>query len=452
MEIKTFEEMGLSVKTLKAIEEMGYIEPSPIQSMAIPVIMKGKDVIGQAQTGTGKTAAFGIPILEMMDYKSNEIQAVVMTPTRELAIQVAEEINKIAKHHKGINIVPIYGGQAIDRQIRALRQGVQVVIGTPGRMLDHLNRGTMRLDSVKFTVLDEADEMLDMGFLDDMKEILSRISNPDRQVVMFSATMPSEILQLAKKFQKDPELIKIVHKELTVPMVKQYYYEVREHDKPEILTRLIDFYDPGLAIVFVKTKLGAEDLKEKIHAAGYSVEGLHGDMKQTQRDFVMKRFRKRDFEILIATDVAARGIDVDDIDIVFNYDLPQDEEYYVHRIGRTARAGKDGLAISFVSMKEFRKLKDIERFIKTRIERKSIPTLKDVEHMRNQSFISSVKESIDTGSLDKYITMISDMLGDYTSIEVAAALMKMMTEKKTSDSGSSEELFEATDDEFVRFS
>ncbi len=256
MEIKTFEEMELSAKTLKAIEDMGYAEPSPIQGIAIPVVMQGKDIIGQAQTGTGKTAAFGIPIIERLDIKSRDVQALVLTPTRELAIQVAGEINKLAKYHKGVNVVPIYGGQAIDRQIRALKLGVQVVIGTPGRMLDHLNRGTMKLDKVRTVVLDEADEMLDMGFLDDMKEILKAVSNPERQTVLFSATMPDEIMALARKFQKDPELIKIVHKELTVPMVQQFYYEVRENDKTELLTRLIDFYDPESCNSFRQNQTG----------------------------------------------------------------------------------------------------------------------------------------------------------------------------------------------------
>ena len=261
--------------------------------------------------------------------------------------------------------------------------------------------------------------MLDMGFIDDITEILKSTTNPEKQTLLFSATMPNEIKKLASRFQKNPEHIKIVHQELTVPEVKQFYYEVRDRDKIELLTRLIDYYNPNLAIVFVKTKAGAEELKEKIHSAGYSVEGLHGDMRQTQRDYVMKRFRNSDFDILIATDVAARGIDVDDIDIVFNFDLPQDEEYYVHRIGRTARAGKQGVAISFVTMKEFRKLRDIEKFIKVKIERKQIPTMKDVEKMRNEALIASIKEEIEEGGLDKYMTMISEMLSDYTSLEVA---------------------------------
>lgn len=452
----SFEQMELSPKTYKAIEEMGYSEPSPIQATAIPIILKGKDIIGQAQTGTGKTAAFGIPIIEMIDPKNTAVQAVVLTPTRELAVQVSEEINKIAKHHKGVSVIPVYGGQDIGRQIRALKQGVQVVIGTPGRMIDHINRRTLRLHSVKMIILDEADEMLDMGFLDDIREILKAMTAEEKQTIMFSATMPPEILELAKKFQKEPEIIKVVHKELTVPMVKQFYYEVREGDKVELLSRLFDFYNPKLAIVFVKTKIGAEALKEKIHASGYSVEGLHGDMKQTQRDYVMKRFRNRDFEILIATDVAARGIDVDDIDIVFNYDLPQDEEYYVHRIGRTARAGKNGMAVSFVTMREFRKLKEIERFIKARIERRNIPTMKDVEQMRNQAFVTSIRESIEAGELDKYVTMITETLGDYTSIEVAAALMKMMDDKKTTSSNIDERVSaggggDRSDPDFVRF-
>lgn len=451
-EITKFEDMGLSANILSAIEEMGFVEPSPIQAVAIPAMMTGKDIIGQAQTGTGKTAAFGIPIIERLDLTKRATQAIVLTPTRELAIQVAEEINKLAKQYKGLSVVPIYGGQAIDRQIRALRSGVQVVIGTPGRVIDHINRKTMKLDQVKIAVLDEADEMLDMGFLDDIKEILKAMPVEGRQTVLFSATMPDPILGLAKKFQKDPQHIKVVHKELTVPKVKQIYYEVRENEKAELLTRLVDYHNPNLAIVFVKTKMGVEDLKEKVHAAGYSVEGLHGDMKQTQRDFVMKRFRNNDFDILIATDVAARGIDVDDIDIVFNYDLPQDEEYYVHRIGRTARAGREGVAISFITMREFRKLKDIERFIKTKIERKPIPSLKDVESVRNEAFISNVVATIESGDLDKYITMISESLSGFSSLEVAAALMKMMMgADEEEDSLSRPETREVSSDGYVRY-
>ncbi len=444
----SFNDMGLSPKILKAIGEMEFIEPSPIQALAIPAMMSGDDIVGQAQTGTGKTAAFGIPIIEKMNYHSKHIQALVLTPTRELAIQVSEEINKIARFHKGFTIVPIYGGQSIDRQIRTLRQGVQVVVGTPGRILDHLRRGTIHFGKVSIVVLDEADEMLDMGFLDDVREILSNLENPEKQTVMFSATMPGEILNIAKTFQNKPNFIKIVHKELTVPLVKQFYFEVRESDKPALLIRLIDFYNPKLSIVFVKTKVGVEELKEKIHAAGYSVEGLHGDMKQTQRDYVMKRFRNNDFDILIATDVAARGIDVYDITIVFNYDLPQDEEYYVHRIGRTARAGKDGMAISFVTGREIRKLKEIENFIKLRIERRNIPTLKDVESSRKDAFLTTVKETIETGELDKYINIISEDLYEFSSVEVAAALMSMMLEKKGGDGDS---LAGTSSDDTVRF-
>ncbi len=445
----SFNEMGLSATTLKAIGEMGFVEPSPIQDLAIPAMMSGEDIVGQAQTGTGKTAAFGIPIIEKINYHSRHIQALVLTPTRELAIQVSEEINKIARFHKGFNIVPIYGGQSIERQIRTLHLGVHAVVGTPGRILDHLRRGTMNLAKVSTVVLDEADEMLDMGFLDDVRDILSKLTDPDKQTVLFSATMPEEIRKLANEFQKNARFIKIVHKELTVPMVKQFYFDVRESEKPALLTRLVDYYNPKLSIVFVKTKVGVEDLKEKVHAAGYSVEGLHGDMKQTQRDYVMKRFRNNDFDMLIATDVAARGIDVDDISVVFNYDLPQDEEYYVHRIGRTARAGKDGMALSFVTPKEFRKLKEIENFIKLKIERKNIPTLKDIENIRNRAFLTSIRENIESGDLDKYMNMISEELGDYSTVEVAAVLMKMMFEKKVPDEdklGNPQ-----NDDDIVRF-
>ena len=456
MKITKFQDMNLSAKVLKSITEMGYVEPSPIQSSTIMKIIDGKDVIGQAQTGTGKTAAFGIPIIEKIDVPDKCIQAVVLTPTRELAIQVAGELQKIAKYHKDIRIIPIYGGQSIEHQIQSLKSGVHIAICTPGRLMDHMERRTVNLSKVKIAVLDETDEMLNMGFYDDMLLILKAINHPDRQTIMFSATMPEKIKQLAHKFQKNPEMIKIQHKELTVPSIKQYYYEIREGDKSALLTRLIDFYSPKLALVFANTKTGTEELKDTIHAAGYSVKALHGDMQQNRRTAVMKEFRDRKFEILIATDVAARGIDVDDIDIVFNYDLPQDEEYYVHRIGRTARAGKDGMAISFVTTREFRKLRDIERFSKAKIERKQIPTNVEIESTRNKILVDEIKEQVEAGGLDKYSALISESVPEYTSIEIAAALMKMLVDKtgaaqRKIDMKSYDKRGEESDDDMVEF-
>jgi ATP-dependent RNA helicase DeaD len=448
MEILKFEEMNLSDFTMKALQDMGFSEATPIQSEAIPKVMSGRDIIGQAQTGTGKTAAFGIPIVEKVDGKSRETQALVLCPTRELAVQDAGEIQKLAKHKHGVEVQPIYGGQNIDRQIRSLQQGVQVVIGTPGRILDHIHRGTLGLSSVTTCVLDEADEMLDMGFYEDIMAILSCIMNEKRQMLLFSATMPPEIQRLAEKFLRNPEVVRVVHQEMTVPKVAQEYYEMSRTEKPEALCRLVDYYNPKLTMVFCNTKVAVEELKEKIHAAGFLVEALHGDMKQTQREFVMKRFRRCDFDILIATDVAARGLDVDDVDLVVNYDLPQDDEYYVHRIGRTARAGREGRAVTFVTMKEFRKIRDIEHYVKVKIERKKLPSLADVEDMRNNAFMEDLLQVVEEGGLDRYLTLIAEKLAEQDPIEVAAALMKMILDRKNSDIGSGGA---PADDEWVRF-
>ena len=347
-ETKTFGEFAISEEMLSAISDMGFEEPTPIQLMAIPQILDGKDVTGQAQTGTGKTAAFAIPIIEKLDAENRNVQAIVLSPTRELTIQTAEEFSHLMKYKKGLSVVPIYGGQAIERQLRALRGPVQVVIGTPGRVIDHINRGTLKLDAVSMFVLDEADQMLDMGFRDDIIEIIHQTPE-NRQTILFSATMPAPILDITRRFQNNPEFIKITRRELTVPQIEQTYIEVRERDKLEALCRFLDMNNPELALVFCNTKRSVDDLMTRMQARGYLVEAIHGDMKQIQRDRVMSRFRSGSIDVLIATDVAARGIDVDDVDIVFNYDVPQDVEYYVHRIGRTGRAKRHGVAYTLLS-------------------------------------------------------------------------------------------------------
>ena len=337
-----FEELNLSSEILKAVENKGFEETTPIQAQSIPYIMEGRDIIGQAQTGTGKTAAFGIPILEKLSHEEKTVQGMVICPTRELAIQVAEEIRELAKFKRGVEILPIYGGQPIDRQIKALQKRPQIIVGTPGRIMDHMNRGTLKIDKVRMIVLDEADEMLDMGFIEDIITILKAVPE-ERQTMLFSATMPKPILELTKRFQKNPKHVMVVHKELTAPKVEQIYFEVKEKTKPEVLSRLIDMYNPKLSLVFCNTKRKVDELVAELQGRGYFADGLHGDLKQVQRDRVMSKFRSGAVDILVATDVAARGIDVDDIEAVFNYDLPQDEEYYVHRIGRTARAGRESL-------------------------------------------------------------------------------------------------------------
>lgn len=445
MEKLKFEQLGLTHEILKAVVNMGFEEASPIQSQAIPVILEGHDVIGQAQTGTGKTAAFGIPVLERLDHDSKKLQALILCPTRELAIQVAEELKKLSKYKRGINILPVYGGQPIERQIKVLSKGVQVVIGTPGRVIDHLNRNTLKMDNVKMMVLDEADEMLDMGFREDIELILKK-TPAERQTILFSATMPKPILDLAGEYQKDPKLVKVVHKELTVPSIEQYYYEVKERDKLEIVSRIIDTYNPKLSLIFCNTKKRVDELVGHLQARGYMVDGLHGDMKQNQRDTVMAKFRRGAVEILVATDVAARGIDVDDVEAVFNFDLPQDEEYYVHRIGRTGRAGRNGRAFTFVYGKEIYKLRDIQRYTKTKIVLKAVPTMSDVEEVRTNILLEKVKSNIEAGHLSKYIHWVERLLEeDYNTLDVAAALFKTIAEPYGEAESPKKAAFEDTD-------
>ncbi len=423
-----FEDLQINDNIKRAVIEMGFEEPSPIQAQSIPVILSGKDVIGQAQTGTGKTAAFSIPILEMVNPEDKNLQALVLCPTRELAIQVSTEIRKIGKYMHGIKTLPVYGGQPIDRQIKSLKGGVQVVIGTPGRVIDHINRKTIKMDNVKMIILDEADEMLDMGFREDIEMILSKTPE-DRQTTFFSATMPKGILELTKKYQNNPEHIKVVRKELTVPNIKQYYIETRSANKLEVLCRLIDVYNPKLSVVFTNTKRGADELVGDLQARGYFADALHGDLKQTQRDIVMDKFRNGTIDILVATDVAARGIDVDDVEAVFNYDLPQDEEYYVHRIGRTGRAGRSGISFSFVFGKEMRKMRDIERYTKTKLVKHGIPSVADVEEKKVGAFFSQVKEVIQAGHLTKQLQWLERFCEEsdteYGVVDVAAALLKL---------------------------
>ena len=421
-----FEELQINERILKAIEDMGFEEASPIQAKSIPVIMEGRDVVGQAQTGTGKTAAYSIPLLQKIDPEIKKVQAIVLCPTRELAVQVAEEIRKLAKYMSDVKVLPVYGGQEIVRQIKSLKTGVQIVVGTPGRVMDHMRRKTVKFDNVSMVVLDEADEMLDMGFREDMETILTDTPE-ERQTVMFSATMAKPIMEIARTFQHDAEVVKVVRKELTVENIEQYYYEVRQKNKNEVLCRLIDIYNPRLSVVFCNTKRQVDDLISELKGRGYFADGIHGDMKQAQRDRVMADFRSGKTEILIATDVAARGIDVDDVDIVFNYDLPQDEEYYVHRIGRTGRAGREGLALSFVSGKEVYKLKDIEHYCKTKIKAKPIPSLDDVKNTKLEVLFDKVRETVEAGGLSDMIEMVENQVNqeDYTIMDMAAALLKM---------------------------
>mgnify|MGYP000298365384 FL=1 len=426
METVKFEELQLDDRILRAVTDMGFEEASPIQAKAIPAMISGIDLIGQAQTGTGKTAAFGIPILEKVDPKLKKLQAIVLCPTRELAIQVADEIRNLSRYMHGIKVLPIYGGQDIVKQIRSLKSGTQIVIGTPGRVMDHMRRKTMKLDFVHTVVLDEADEMLNMGFREDIEFVLSGVPE-ERQTVLFSATMPKPIMEITKKFQNNAKVIKVTKKELTVPNIEQYYYDVKPKKKEEVLSRLLDIYSPRLSVVFCNTKKQVDLLVNALLGRGYFAAGLHGDMKQEQRDRVMQGFRTGKTEILVATDVAARGIDVDEVEAVFNYDLPQDDEYYVHRIGRTGRAGREGRAFSFVSGKEVYKLKEIQRYCKTKIYAQKVPSLNDVANTKMENILDDVERVIEQEDLDMMINAIEERVNnsEFTAMDMAAAFLKI---------------------------
>ena len=425
-----FSELNLSTEILRGVEKMGFEEASPIQREAIPPLLEGLDVIGQAQTGTGKTAAFGIPMLELIT-SERTVQGLVLCPTRELCIQVADEISNLGKY-KNIRVLPVYGGASIDRQIKAIKSGSQIIIGTPGRVMDHLRRKTLRLDNLKIAVLDEADEMFAMGFREDMKTIFDQ-TNEDRQTCFFSATMGKEITSFSKVYQTEPLEIKIKHKELTVENIAQHYIELNESMKTEILTRLVDLYNPELTIVFANTKRKVDKLVSDLSTRGFNADGLHGDLRQNQRDNVMKRFRDGAIDILVATDVAARGIDVGNVDLVINFDLPQDEEYYVHRIGRTARAGRTGRAISFVTGSDINKLRDIIKYTKADMTYLEIPTIDDMNFKSVEILEKTIEDELSKGEdLSKFRGIIDNLLmKDYTPTEVVEVLLKLLLESKS---------------------
>lgn len=426
MEAVKFEELDLNPQIERAVKYMGFEEASLIQAQAIPVMREGKDLIGQAQTGTGKTAAFGIPLLEKVDPKVKKLQGIILCPTRELAIQVAEEIRNLAKYMHAIKVLPIYGGQEIVKQIRSLKSGVHIMVGTPGRVMDHMRRKTVKMDEVHTVILDEADEMLNMGFREDIETILQGVPE-ERQTVLFSATMSKEILEITKKFQKDAHVIQVTKKELTVPNIEQYYYEVRPKNKVEVLTRLLDLYNPKLSVIFCNTKRQVDLLVEELQGRGYFAAGLHGDLKQSQRDRVMQAFRKGRTDILVATDVAARGIDVEEVEAVFNYDLPQDDEYYVHRIGRTGRAGRTGRSFSFASGKEVYKIREIQRYCKTKIYAQKVPSISDMRNTKIDHVLEEVEQIIAEHDLTVMLNAIENKVNDsdYTAMDIAAAFLKM---------------------------
>ena len=421
-----YEDSGLDERIIRAVTEMGFEFMSPIQEAAIPVMMEGKDIIGQAQTGTGKTAAFGIPLLEKVDSDNKHLQAVVLCPTRELAMQAADDIRDFAKFMSGIKVLAVYGGQDISRQIRALSNGVQIVVGTPGRVMDHMRRHTMKLGDVKVLVLDEADEMLDMGFRDDIETILQGMPE-ERQTALFSATMPEPILQITKKYQKNAKFIKMTPREITVAAIEQAYYRVPQKMKEEVLTRLMDYYNPARSLIFCNTKRMVDQLSESLKGKGYLCDGLHGDLSQNQRDTVMNLFRSGRINILIATDVAARGIDVSGVEAVFNYDIPEDIEYYVHRIGRTGRAGKSGKSFTLVGGREMYKLREIEKICHTRIEERRVPGAKEITRAKSQKVFAEVIDIIENDDITAVLEYVNQKIdeGEYTAEQLAAGFMKL---------------------------
>jgi len=431
MQKKLFAELSLAPEILKAIERMGFEEASPIQSAAIPILLEGADVVGQSQTGSGKTAAFGIPAIQAVDPGLRAPQVLILCPTRELAVQVAEEIAKLAFFKRGVRELPIYGGQSYERQFRGLQAGAQIIIGTPGRVMDHLERKSLKLDEIRMVILDEADRMLDMGFVDDIKTILRQA--PDkRQTVFFSATIPRPIQQLIQTFTREPVNVRVEDEAMTVPAIDQVYYEVDRRSKLEVLCRLIDLEDVKLAIIFCATKMMVDELTEHLIARGYGADKLHGDMTQAMRERVMGRFRKRKVEFLVATDVAARGLDVDDIEIVFNYDLPHDGEDYVHRIGRTGRAGKGGKAVTFVAGREIYRLENIQRFIRSRIRRERIPSAEEVEGKRATAFAGALRETLEKGEYKRHDELLDRLLEqNYSPTDIASALIHLLGEDKS---------------------
>lgn len=418
----TFAGLGLSPEMLKAVVALGFEEPAPIQTAAIPVMMAGHDIVGQSQTGSGKTAAFAIPAIEKIDPSSRAVQVLILCPTRELATQVAEEVHKLTLYKRGIRAVPIYGGASYDRQFFELKKGVQIVIGTPGRLLDHIQRGTLALGGIRMVVLDEADRMMDMGFRDDIATILDATPT-ERQTVFFSATMPPAIRALIKKYSRDARTVSILQKTVTVPTVEQWFYEVPVHHKVEALMRLVDYHGFKTGLIFCNTQRMVDELADTLLAQGFSADRLHGGIAQAQRTRVMNKFKKAEFEFLVATDVAGRGIDVEDLEVVVNYDLPYDSEDYVHRIGRTGRAGKRGMAITFVSGREIYKLSYIERFTRTRINRGKMPTLGELEEKKTVALLKKLRGILAGNAFKAHAPLVDRLLEEgFTSTDIAAAL------------------------------
>lgn len=421
--LEDFSSLGLSESTLNAIRAKGFETPSPIQRLTIPVLLANQnDIIGQAQTGTGKTAAFGLPILEQVTPSAGHVQAIILVPTRELALQVTDELLSFKKNK--VSISAIYGGASMDEQLRRLKNGIDIVVGTPGRVLDHLRRGTLKLNELRWLILDEADEMLNMGFIEDVEEILSH-SHEDKRVLLFSATMPKRISDLSKKYMRDVQMIKVEATQMTTELTDQIYFEVRESDKFDALTRIIDIEPEFYAIVFCRTKIGVDELVTKLLERGYATDGLHGDVSQAQREKILKKFKRKLSTILVATDVAARGIDVNNLTHVINYSLPQDSESYVHRIGRTGRAGNEGTAITFISNSEYRQFIQLKKDVKADIRKEDIPTAENIINIKKQNIMTELSETIESAMHESYLEMATEILGSTTPEVAIAAMLKM---------------------------
>ncbi|GEL78627.1 DEAD/DEAH box helicase [Tenuibacillus multivorans] len=423
----SFKDFQIGEDIIKSLSNMGFENPTPIQEKAIPVALEGRDMIGQAQTGTGKTTAFGVPMIDKITLDQSKVQGLVIAPTRELAIQVGEELNRIGQH-KRVRTVPVYGGQDIQRQIKALKKHPQIVVATPGRLLDHIRRRTIRLDEIQTVVLDEADEMLNMGFIEDIEAILAEIPS-EYQTLLFSATMPQRIQRLAERFMDQPEVIRIKAKQLTVENIEQFYLEVKEPQKFDVLCKLLDIESPDLAIIFGRTKKRVDELTEGLLKRGYSAEGIHGDITQNKRERAIKRFKNQTTDILVATDVAARGLDISGVTHVYNFDLPQDPESYVHRIGRTGRAGNKGQAVTFVVPREFEHLKNIEELTKHKMTRKQIPSYDDVLEGIQKATRDDLLNALEDQDFQKYKRVAENLLDEYHSVDVVAAALKLLAKE-----------------------
>ncbi|MGL4522405.1 MAG: DEAD/DEAH box helicase [Bacilli bacterium] len=420
-----FHNLGLSLPLLQSLENMGFEEATPIQAETIPLALTGVDVIGQAQTGTGKTAAFGIPMIELIDAENPTIQGIIIAPTRELAIQVSEEIYKISSQ-KRLRVCPVFGGQEISKQIKSLKKRPHIIVGTPGRLIDHINRKTIKLNDVRVAVLDEADEMLNMGFIEDIEKIMATMPE-GKQTLLFSATMPGPIQRIAEKFMNDPKVVKIKAKEMTVPLIEQQYVEVPEKKKFDVLTRLLDIHTPELAIIFGRTKRRVDELMEALNVRGYAAEGIHGDMSQAKRLNALRRFKDGSIDVLVATDVAARGLDISGVTHVYNFDIPQDPESYVHRIGRTGRAGKEGVAISFITPREQGQLRIIEHTTKRKMTKIKPPSIDEAMQGQQKIAVEKLVEAIEQNDLALYVPMAEELLLSHDPQVIVAAALKQLT-------------------------